>query len=256
MDLLDLIPFRNEMVKVYHCLTDNATHTSEKPIFSELKVRRYERQMNDIADLILDKISRWVKWTLISEKTAVGGMLVIRAEVMSFALLGMKIDATFGLLEEKDVNGRLITTVNAKAETIIESKGDLGESRRVIRMMLAALDFEFRTDVVKEDEYLFRSVDPKGSTSAFQQLFDETRLEHKKNTPKATKIEFKKPVKQAIPFKSAAKSGEQAPIPAAAAQTLPVEQITSSAATAAGAGESSSKPARPKVTIITMKKNS
>jgi hypothetical protein len=257
MDLFDLIPFRNEMVKVYHCLTDNATHTSEKPIFSELKVRRYEKPLNEVADLIIDKIDRWVGWNLKSEKTAVGGMSIIRAEVLSFALLGMKINATFGLIQETDARGNIITTVNAKAETQIESKGDLGESRRILRMMLAAMDFEFRKEMVREDDYLFRSIDPKGSTAAFQQLFDEARLEHRKTAGKSTKIEFtKKPSKQAIPYKSAAKNSEQ-PSLTAMQQGIPVEQNSSApGAASSSVTEPEIKASKPKVTIITMKKNS
>jgi hypothetical protein len=248
MDLLDFIPFRNEMVKVYHCLTDNATHTSENPVFSELKVRRYEKPINEIADYILEKIDHWVGWNLKNEKTAVGGMRSIRAEVSSFALLGMKIDMSFGLVEETDVNGRPITTVNGKAHTRIDSKGDLGESRRMLRMLLSALDFEFRREIIHEDDYLFRSLDPKGSSGAFQQLFDETKLEHRPSNPKAKTIEFKKPSKQAIPFMSSSKNSEaaQASAPANAASVLTGSSFA--------AGEEIPKSPKPKITVISLKK--
>lgn len=239
MDLTDFIPFRNEIVKVYHCLTDNATHTSEKPVFSELKVRRYERPMAEVSDFIIDKIDRWVGWNLKNEKTAVGGMKTIRAEVSSFALLGMKIDISFGLVEEIDVNGRPITTVNGKAHTRIDAKGDLGESRRMLRMVLSALDFEYRKHIVREDDYLYRSANPTGSTSAFQQLFDETKLEHRPSNPKAKSIEFKKSSKQAIPFNAAKKNGESAHAPASAE-----------------AEPSTVAASKPKITVISLKKNS
>ncbi|UWX58624.1 hypothetical protein NY406_05000 [Chlorobaculum sp. MV4-Y] len=195
MDLSSFLPFRDEMVKVYHCLTNNATHTSEKPVFSELKVRRYSCPLENVSDFITNKIEGWVGWELKSQKTAVGGMKTIRAEVSSFALLGMKIDVTFGLVEETDINGRKITTVNGKAHTRIDSKGDLGESRRMLRMMLASLDFEFRPQIVHEDEYVHRSIDPKNSNAAFQQLFDESTLEHRPSTPKAKSIELKNRLK-------------------------------------------------------------
>jgi hypothetical protein len=255
MDLFYFVPFRDEMVKVYHCLTDNATHTSENPVFNELKVRRYDCPIDDIADFILHKMEHWVGWSLKDNKTAVGGMKSIRGEVSSFALLGMKIDVSFGLVEETDVNGRKITTVNGKAHTRIDSKGDLGESRRMLRMMLSGLDFEFRPQIIHEDDYIFRSLDPKGSSAAFQQLFDETRLEHRPSNPKAKSIEFKKPAKQAIEFKSSRTSGDQVQI-STSSQAVAAEQIGSSATPSTPSGDNTQKPAKPKITVISLKKNS
>lgn len=248
MDLLDFIPFKTEFAKAYHGLTGNATHTSETPEFSELKVRRYTRKASDIAEFITTKVDHWLGWDLRSEKTAVGGMSVIRAEVTSFALLGMKIQVTFGLLEEQDVNGDTITTLNAKAVTQIESKGDMGESRRMIRMMLGATDFEFRRDILDEEDYYLRSLDAKGSASAFQQMFDEAKLHHQKTTtgsPKATTIEFHKTPakKQAIPFTMPSKPAE----PLQAASAVNVQNGT--------AATEGTAPSKPKVTIITTKKS-
>lgn len=257
MDLFYFLPFRDEMVKVYHCLTNNATHTSEKPVFSELKVRRYACPIEDIADCITGKAESWVGWSLKNQKTAVGGMKSIQTEVSSFALLGMKIDVTFGLIEETDVNGRKITTVNGKAHTRIDSRGDLGESRRMLRMMLSALDFEFRPQIVTEEDYAYRSSDPQGSTSAFQQLFDESKLEHRPSTAKAKPVEFKKPAKQAIEFKASRKSDE--PVNAQAvttATTVPPVQNGTQAAAAAPDTDETQKPSRPKITVISLKKNS
>lgn len=260
MDLTDFIPFKTEFAKAYHGLTDNATHTSETPVFNELKVRRYEAPTAEISDFILEKIDRWVGWNFKNEKTAVGGMTVIRAEVFSFALLGMKIDVTFGLHEERDVNGRFITTVNAKALTNIESKGDLGESRRVIRMMLGALDFEFRKNIISEEDYLYRSVDPKGPAAAFQHIFDEAKLQNQKKpdgSPKAKAIEFKKksPV-QTIPLKIAGRNASEEPAKQNDS-TLTAQAQNGSVPPAAvqSAQESpvEAKPARPKFTIITKK---
>ncbi len=248
MDLFDFIPFRDEMAKVYHGLMENATHTSENPVFSELKVRRYAVPIGTVAEFIMQKIEHWVGWSLKNQKTAVGGMRSIRAEVSSFALLGMKIDITFGLLEETDVNGLKITTINGKAHTRIDSKGDLGESRRMLRMMLSSLDFEFRRQVVKESDYTYRSLDPNGATGAFQQLFDETRLEHRPSSPKAKTIEFKKPARQEIQLSSNNGSGIPAAEPAADTASAP-EQNGSPTAEAA-------KPAKPKITVISLKKNS
>lgn len=253
MDLTDFIPFKTEFAKAYHGLTGNATHTSETPVFSELKVRRYELPAQEVSEFIVDKIDRWVGWNFKHEKTAVGGMRVIRAEVFSFALLGMKIDVTFGLHEEKDVNGRLITTVNAKALTNIESKGDLGESRRVIRMLLGALDFEFRKKIINEEDYLYRSVDPRGATAAFQQIFDEARLQNQKKpdgSPKAKSIEFRKksPV-QSIPLTMGSKSDAVQP-----SSEKPAEQNGTPPAAAETETEASeAKPSKPKFTIITKK---
>jgi len=192
MDLLDFIPFRKEMEKAYHGLTDNANHTSEHPVFDELKVRRYALPMSEIADFISHKADLWIGWDLKSEKTAIGGMTVIQANVYSFALLGTRIEATFGLSEEKDRNGNPITTLNAKASTNIESRGDLGESRRVIRMMIAAVDFEFRKSMLKEDDYFLLSLDPKGSANSLQEIFDNSKLKSKPTTSrkKAQPIAF------------------------------------------------------------------
>lgn len=276
MDLFSFLPFRDEMVKVYHGLTSNATHTSDKPVFAELKVRHYAAPSNEVAEVITHKIESWVGWDLKSEKTAVGGMKSIRAEVSSFALLGMKIDVTFGLLEESDVNGRKITTINAKAHTRIDSRGDLGESRRMLRMMLAGLDFEFRPQIVSEDEYLLRSLDPSKSSGDFQQLFDETKLEHRPSNPKAKAIELKKPAskqtielkkpskqtielkkpaaKQTIEFKSSRNGGESAKAPE---PLSPLQNGGTPADTPATTGqEEAKKPSRPKITVVSLKKNS
>ncbi|NTU53259.1 MAG: hypothetical protein HGA97_06095 [Chlorobiaceae bacterium] len=256
MDLFNFLPFRDEMVKVYHCLTDNATHTSENPVFIELKVRRYACPLDDVADFISSKSEHWVGWSLKNQKTAVGGMKTIRSEVSSFALLGMKIDVTFGLVEETDINGRTMTTVNAKAHTRIDSRGDLGESRRMLRMMLSALDFEFRPQIISEDDYTFRSRDPKSSASAFQQLFDETVLEHRPSLQKAKTIEVKKTAKQAIEFKSSRKSAEPAATSSAPTTTVPLVANGAPASTASPVGEETPKPSKPKITVISLKNNS
>ncbi len=253
MNLFDFLPFRDEMVKVYHGLTDNATHTSENPVFSELRVRRYECSLEEVSGFIGSKIEHWVGWTLKHNKTAVGGMRSIRAEVSSFALLGMKIDVTFGLIEETDANGRQITTVNGKAHTNIDSKGDLGESRRMLRMILSSLDFEFRRQIVSEEDYALRSLAPKDSDSAFQQLFDETRLEHRPSNPKPKTIEFKKPAKQSVPFRASRPASEEAePSVAAATPDLTAPE------TATGAEEPAAAPkiSKPKITVISLKKHS
>ncbi|NTV01205.1 MAG: hypothetical protein HGB04_00265 [Chlorobiaceae bacterium] len=249
MDLFDFIPFKDEMAKVYHGLMENATHTSENPVFSELRVRRYAAPIEVIAGFITEKIEHWVGWSLKNQKTAVGGMRSIRAEVSSFALLGMKIDITFGLLEETDVNGLKITTVNGKAHTRIDSKGDLGESRRMLRMILSALDFEFRRQIINDSDYAYRSLNPNGASGAFQQLFDETRLEHRPSNPKAKTIEFKKAAKQEIQLTTSKSNGAQASDQAAAPES-------NGSASAPAAGEEAPKPAKPKITVISLKKNS
>ncbi|NTW69136.1 MAG: hypothetical protein HGB23_04730 [Chlorobiaceae bacterium] len=254
MDLLDLIPFQNEFNKTYHGLTSNATHTSEKPVFNELKVRRYEKPVGTVTDFISGKVDHWVGWELKSEKTAVGGMTTLRAQVTSVILFGMKIDVTFGLFEETDINGRLITTVNAKAETNIESRGDLGESRRIIRMMLGALDFEFRNQRVKDDDYQYRSINTNGAAAAFQQIFDNAHIQHQikpEGSSKATTIEFKKraPVQTITLNKPAEKNGE-APLSITPAS----ENGSASTASETPGISAQTTPSRPKVTIITTKK--
>ncbi len=251
MDLFDFIPFKHEMQKAYHGLTDNTNHTSEHPVFDELKVRRYTKPLSEIAAFITDKIDRWVGWNLKNEKTAVGGMMIIRADVFSFALLGTKIDVTFGLSEETDRNGNPITTINAKAETNIESKGDLGESRRVIRMVLGALDFEYRKSILKEDEYLFLSLDPKGSTQALQELFDGSKIRNTSGgeKKKPTSIEFKKKsAKQTIEFKPAATSN------ASAINATPPETANGSAPSKDN-GTTPASSSKPKVTVIKLNKS-
>ncbi|NMW21006.1 MAG: hypothetical protein HKK67_05125 [Chlorobiaceae bacterium] len=256
MDLTELIPFKNEFNKTYYGLKSNATHTSEQPVFHELKVRRYDKPVAEVSEFILTKIDHWVGWTLRSEKKAVGGMTAIRAEVSSFILFGIKINVAFGLLEETDINGRLITSVNAKAETQIESRGDLGESRRVIRMMLGAMDFEFRNEIIHEEEYLTRSVDAKGHTAASQQIFNEAKLQNKtiESTPKAKTIEFKKraPV-QTIQLKPSLKSDETAPF------SSPVSDVALQNGSSASTPDvepavDQARPSKPKIMIVTSKK--
>jgi hypothetical protein len=257
MELIDFIPFRSELTKAYHGLTANATHTSEKPVFNELKVRRYDKPIAEISEFILNKIDRWIGWNLISEKTAVGGMTTIRAEVSSFILFGLKVNVTFGLLEEKDINNRFVTTVNAKAETHIESRGDLGESRRVIRMMLGAMDFEYRTEMITEEDYQYRSLDSKGSAAASQQLFNEAQLQQHKlleGNPKATTIEFKKkPAIQTILLKPTAKNEETnhtaTPLSGAEVQNELSASVPASTMTA-----DETRPSKPKIMIVTTKK--
>ena len=277
MDLFSFLPFRGEMVKVYHGLTSNATHTSDKPVFAELKVRHYAASSNEVAELITHKIESWIGWSLKSEKTAVGGMKLIRAEVSSLALLGMKIDVAFGLIEESDINGRKLTTVNAKAHTRIDSRGDLGESRRMLRMMLESLDFAFRLQILSKDDYVLRSLDPSQSSGDFQQLFDETQLEHRPSNPKAKTIELKKPAskqtielkkplkqtielkkpaaKQTIEFKSSRNGGESAKAPE------PLSSLQNGGGTPANTPattgqKEANKPSRPKITVVSLKKNS
>ncbi|MBL6957164.1 MAG: hypothetical protein ISR54_10190 [Chlorobium phaeobacteroides] len=244
MDLLDFIPFKNEFNKAYHGLTDNANHTSENPVFDALKVRRFAASQNEVSNFITEKIEHWVGWDLKSKKTSVGGMMMIRSEVSSFLLLGTKITVTFGLSEETDRNGYPITTINSKAETNIESRGDLGESRRVIRMGLSALDFEFRKQHVKDDEYLFRSLDPKGQNQALQELFDNARLKTKPSEEK------RKPSKQAIPFRPSVKTN------GTSQNTSDAENSEASdSMTASGNGtRDQEKPARSKVKVIKLKK--
>jgi len=244
MDLLDFIPFKNEFNKAYHGLTDNANHTSENPVFDELKVRRFASSQNEVSNFITDKIEHWVGWDLKSKKTSVGGMMMIRSEVSSFALLGTKITVTFGLSEETDRNGYHITTINSKAETNIESRGDLGESRRVIRMVLSALDFEFRKKHIKDDEYLFRSLDPKGQTQALQELFDNASLQTK---PSAEK---RKPSKQAIPFRPSVKTNGTSQNTSASEKSETSASMTSSE----NETRDQEKPARSKVKVIKLRK--
>jgi len=257
MDLLDLIPFKNEFNKAYYGVTSNATHTSEHPVFHELKVRRYDKPVAEISEFIINKIDHWVGWNLVSEKTAVGGMTSIRAEVSSFILLFMKINVTFGLLEEKDVNGRMITSINAKAETQIESRGDLGESRRVIRMMLGAMDFEFRNQVISEEDYQYRSLDTTGAAAASQQIFNDAQLQINKKTegaPKAKTIEFKKkPAIQTIQLNRSSISNDAALTPVL--DSVAIEQNGSSINTPEGDTTlDQARPSRPKIMIVTSKK--
>ena len=258
MDLTELIPFKNELNKAYYGVTSNATHTSEHPVFHELKVRRYEQPVAAISEFILRKVDHWVGWTLRSEKTAVGGMTSIRAEVTSFILFGMKINVAFGLIEEIDLNGRPITTVNAKAETQIESRGDLGESRRVIRMMMGALDFEFRKEAAKEEDYQYRSLDPKGAAAACQQIFNEAKLQknHVKveSTPKAKTIEFKKRVPvQTIQLLTSSKS-QESPLTSEPVATAAEQNGSSAGIPEVSAATDQTRTSKPKIMIVTSKK--
>ncbi len=244
MDLLDFIPFKNEFNKAYHGLTDNANHTSENPVFDALKVRRFAASQNEVSNFITEKIEHWVGWDLKSKKTSVGGMIMIRSEVSSFVLLGTKITITFGLSEETDRNGCPITTINSKAETNIESRGDLGESRRVIRMGLSALDFEFRKQHIKDDEYLFRSLDPKGQNQALQELFDNARLKTKPSEEK------RKPSKQTIPFRPSVKTNGTSQNTSASEKSETSASMTSSE----NGTRDQEKTARSKVKVIKLRK--
>lgn len=256
MDLFDFIPFKSEFEKAYHGLTSNATHTSEKPVFSELKVRRFDMPAAELSRFVVDKIERWVGWTLKNEKTAVGGMTSIRAQVNSFALLGMVIDVTFGLLEEHDTAGKPITTVNAKAVTQIDSRGDLGESRRVIRMILSAMDHEFRPKRVNEEDYLHRIFNTKESASAFQQIFDTAKLQNEKTpvgTSKSKPVEFRKKPVQTIQLKPSPKN-DLAPEPAVPVSGNPEQGEPLAAESPAGSASQEARPSKPKIMIITPKK--
>ncbi|TLU84823.1 MAG: hypothetical protein FDX21_05845 [Chlorobium sp.] len=257
MELIDFIPFKSEFTKACHGLTTNATHTSEKPVFEELKVRRYDKPLTEISEFILNKIDHWIGWNLISEKTAVGGTTTIRAEISSFILFGLKINITFGILEEKDVNDRPITTVNAKAETHIESRGDLGESRRAIRMMLGAMDFEFRNELIKEEDYQYRSLDTAGASAASQQIFNDAQLQHQpkpEGSAKATTIEFKKrPAVQTIELKPTKKI-EEISLTSTPISETPVQNETSDSTPEANTASDDPKPSKPKIVIVTTQK--
>ena len=257
MDLLEFIPFKTEFAKAYHGFNGNATHTSETPVFNELKVRRFDSPATEISAFIVDKVERWVGWDLKSEKTAVGGMTTVRATVSSFILFGLKIDVSFGLLEETDIHGHLITTLNAKAETKIDSKGDLGESRRVIRMMLNAVDHAFSKLAISEEDYQYRSNDAKGAAAAFQKIFNEANLQQQskpEGSPKAKTIEFKKtPTKQTILLKPIVKSAESTLPPSPVSDHEEVQGSTENGHAAVMTREEA-KPSRPKITIITTKK--
>jgi len=255
MDLNDFIPFKNQFNKAYHGITTNATHTSEKPVFDELRVRRFGRPMSEVSELIVEKIERWIGWSLINKKTTVGGMTSIRAEVSSVLLFGMKIKITFGLFEEMDANGYPITTINAKAETNIDARGDLGESRRAIRMMLGAMDFNFRTERVNEDDYQYRSLDAKGADSTCQAIFDDAQLQHQ-NKPesvnKATTIEFKKkPAVQTIQIRPAFKQADVAQSPSDTDNTV---QNTTEKSPPIEKTSEETRAVKPKITIVTTKK--
>jgi hypothetical protein len=254
----DLFPFKNELNKAYQGIISNATHTSEQPAFDELRVRRYAKPMAEIDEFIVEKIDRWIGWFALSEKTAIGGMTTIRAEVSSVILFGFKIIVTFGLFEEKARNGSLITTVNAKAETQIEARGDLGESRRVIRMMLGALDFNFNKDQITEAKYQKRSLDAKGTASAMLEMFNNAELEQTAKSvsaAKATPIEFKKrPAVQTIQIKPSVKREDPFATPATSDNSFQNLGQQSSPATERTPEET--RPVKPKITIVTIKKPS
>jgi len=258
MDFNDLFPFKNELNKAYQGIISNATHTSEQPAFDELRVRRYAKPMAEIAEFIVEKIDRWIGWFVLSEKTAVGGMTTIRAEVSSVILFGLKINVTFGLFEEKASNGSLITTVNAKAETQIDARGDLGESRRVIRMMLGALDFNFKKEQIKEEEYQERSLDAKGAASAMQEMFNNAELQQtakSEGAAKATPIEFKKrPAVQTIQIKPSVKRDDPFATPATSDNSF--QNIAQQSSPIAERTPEETRAAKPKITIVTTKKPS
>uniref|UniRef100_Q3ASD3 Uncharacterized protein n=1 Tax=Chlorobium chlorochromatii (strain CaD3) TaxID=340177 RepID=Q3ASD3_CHLCH len=267
MESNGFFPFRSELLKASIGLATTITETSEQPIFDELKIRRYNVPADEIASFILTKLDHWFGWNMLSDRPSKNNTRLIRADVGSILLFGLKIKVTYGLYEEKDANERPITSVHAHAETSIESKGDLGESRRVIRMMLSALDFNYLTEQLHDEEYQSRSLDCAATRYILEQMFvvepePEPAKPAPSKVPKATVIELRKPNPvQTIPLITKPKSNEADVVallepmeteqPAANVAALEEETYQSSATSAAG----DDKPAKPKIIVVTSKKN-
>lgn len=244
----NLIPFRTGLDKACQGITTNATRTSETPAFEELRVRRFSRSIDEVALFVSEKIDHWIGWFLLQEKKKGNGML-IRAEVSSVILFGMKISLTIGLYEEKDHSGEALTTVHAKAETQIESKGDLGESRRAIRMILGALDFNFRNHQLTDETYRECSTDSMHHAQEATKIFDQPE---KEQHPKPAAIKKRAPV-QTIQLRSSSKS-EQAVVEETPRQRENDPVSNEQNATTSRQEITVSKPSKPKITIVTTKK--
>jgi len=118
----------------------NEAETSEKPEYEELKTRRYALSVKDVYEIALGFASRWVNWRVVNRGKNFGGMAQLKCDVYSVLLGGNKLELSLIFSEERTSFGGICTVVNAKSVSTAPTKGDLGENRRWIALMLYSLD--------------------------------------------------------------------------------------------------------------------
>ncbi|MDX2129767.1 MAG: hypothetical protein SFU91_12100 [Chloroherpetonaceae bacterium] len=118
----------------------NEAETSEKPEYEELKTRRYALSVKEVYEIALGFASRWVNWRVVNRGKNFGGMAQLKCDVYSVLLGGNKLELSLIFSEERTTFGGICTVVNAKSVSTAPTKGDLGENRRWIALMLYSLD--------------------------------------------------------------------------------------------------------------------
>jgi hypothetical protein len=128
--------------KAVLALTKNGAETSETPEFSELKTRHYRAKVGEVYTAAIQVSGRWLGWRITSREKNLGSMAAIKVEFKSLVLGGNTCELAVWFSEEKNADGVVMTTVNAKSVSDVQTNGDLGENRRVIAFFLFALDEE------------------------------------------------------------------------------------------------------------------
>lgn len=122
--------------------SDNVAKTSDDAEFDELRTRHYKARLNDIYDAILKKVDIWIGWETANREKSLGNMAIIKCKVPSLLLIGTQCQVDIWLNEIKRDDGTYETVLNAKCAC--GSFGvDLGESQRMITMLVFALDDMF-----------------------------------------------------------------------------------------------------------------
>lgn len=126
--------------KALQAFTSNTSETSESPEFLELKTRRYKASVREVYEVALSLPPRWFGWRVVSREKNLGGMSAFKCEIFSTLLGGNRIELSVWMIEERDVDGAVVTVVNAKGISCAPTRGDLGECRRNVAFFLFALD--------------------------------------------------------------------------------------------------------------------
>lgn len=138
-------------------LTENVARTSEDAEFDELRPRHYKARLNEVYDAILKKVDIWIGWEAANKEKSLGNMAIIKCKVPSLLLVGTTCQVDIWLNEIKRDDGAYETVMNAKCSCGNFLNVDLGESQRMITMVVFALDEMF--------EQYHPSVYTAGSTS-------------------------------------------------------------------------------------------
>jgi len=123
-------------------LTENVARTSEDAEFDELRARHYKVRLNEVYDAILKKVDFWIGWEAANNEKSLGNMAIIKCKVPSLLLVGTSCQVDIWLNEIKREDGDYETILNAQC--CCGTIGvDLGESQRMITMLVFALDEMF-----------------------------------------------------------------------------------------------------------------